>query len=110
MKRAYRDTAQGAKPKLAKSKLLIASLALSAMINAPALGQSYSYEEQEACTGDAFRLCSEFIPDIPRITSCMYAKRQQLSPRCAKMFTAGRDRHLGEQRQQPFGDADDDQD
>ena len=34
------------------------------------------------CTGDAFRLCSSEIPDIPRVTACMIKNRASLSPGC----------------------------
>jgi hypothetical protein len=39
-------------------------------------------EERQACTPDAMRLCSDFIPDVPKITKCMTAKRAQLSKEC----------------------------
>jgi len=87
-----------------KPPLIIASVLLSMIGWVPASAQeSYSYEEQEACTVDAFRLCSDKIPDIPRITACMQAKRDQLSPRCAKMFAPGRERRL-EPGQTPYHD------
>jgi hypothetical protein len=34
------------------------------------------------CTGDAFRLCSSEIPNIPRITACMVKNRSNLSTGC----------------------------
>jgi hypothetical protein len=34
------------------------------------------------CTGDAFRLCSDEIPNIPKITACMYKHRADLSTGC----------------------------
>jgi len=87
---------------LAKLRLFIALPVLSTLAMATASnGQDYSFEEQEACTSDAFRLCSELIPDIPRITACLQAKRDQLSPRCAKMFVPNRDRHLNDPNQRP---------
>lgn len=39
-------------------------------------------EERQACTPDAMRLCSEFVPDVPKITKCMTAKHAQLSKEC----------------------------
>jgi hypothetical protein len=41
-----------------------------------------SDETRQACTGDAMRLCSEFIPDVPKITACMTRKRAQVSREC----------------------------
>jgi hypothetical protein len=52
----------------------------------PAAGQSYTPEQEQACTGDAFRLCSSDIPDISRVTACMVRNKSQLSPVCRAQF------------------------
>jgi hypothetical protein len=52
----------------------------------PAAGQTYTPEQEQACTGDAFRLCSSEIPDVARVTACMVAKKSQLSPPCRAQF------------------------
>lgn len=52
----------------------------------PAAGQGYTPEQEQACSGDAFRLCSSEIPDVGRVTACMDAKRSQLSPPCRALF------------------------
>jgi hypothetical protein len=39
-------------------------------------------EARQACTPDAMRLCSEFIPDAERVKACMLRKRAQLSQAC----------------------------
>ena len=39
-------------------------------------------DPHQACAPDAMRLCSEFIPDEPKITRCMIAKKAQLSSDC----------------------------
>jgi hypothetical protein len=49
-------------------------------------GQAYTPEQEQACTGDAFRLCSAEIPDVARVTACMAAKKSQLSPVCRAQF------------------------
>ncbi len=41
-----------------------------------------SPEARQACTPDAMRLCSDFIPDVPKITKCMMSKYGQLSREC----------------------------
>lgn len=41
-----------------------------------------SPEAQQACTPDAMRLCADVIPDVPKVTACMVAKRAQLSEAC----------------------------
>jgi hypothetical protein len=43
---------------------------------------AYTAEAQQMCTGDAFRLCSSEIPNIPAITACMIKHRADLSPGC----------------------------
>jgi hypothetical protein len=48
-----------------------------------------SPEAQQACTPDAMRLCSEFIPDVPKVTACMLAKRSQLSEACRVAMRGG---------------------
>jgi len=46
-------------------------------------------EAREACTPDAMRLCSDFIPDVPKITKCMMSKYRQLSPACRVAMSRG---------------------
>jgi hypothetical protein len=55
----------------------------------PSAGYGYTPEEQQACSGDAFRLCSSDIPDVDRITACMIRNKSQLSPGCRVFFRAG---------------------
>jgi hypothetical protein len=43
---------------------------------------AYTAEQAQMCTGDAFRLCSSEIPDIPKITACMIKHRTDLSVGC----------------------------
>jgi len=43
---------------------------------------AFSAEAQQMCTGDAFRLCSSEIPNIPAITACMIKNRSSLSAGC----------------------------
>jgi hypothetical protein len=50
--------------------------------------QAYTPEQEQACTGDAFRLCSAEIPNVDRVTACMVAKKSQLSPGCRAQFRA----------------------
>jgi hypothetical protein len=67
---------------------LILTAALSVSVGSAA-AQSYTAEQQQACTGDAFRLCSSDIPDVDRITACMIRNKSQLSPPCRAQFRAG---------------------
>ena len=55
---------------------------------------AFSPEAQQMCTGDAFRLCSSEIPNIPKITACMYKHRSELSAGCRTVM----DRDLAAQK------------
>ena len=55
---------------------------------------AFSAEAQQMCTGDAFRLCSSEIPNIPAITACMYKHRADLSTGCRTVM----DRDLAAQQ------------
>jgi hypothetical protein len=63
--------------------MLATALAVSIWSSA---GQAYTPEQEQACSGDAFRLCSSEIPNVERVTACMTAKRSQLSPQCRAHF------------------------
>ena len=43
--------------------------AMSSALIMPTVAWAYTAEQQQACTGDAFRLCSSEIPSIERITA-----------------------------------------
>jgi hypothetical protein len=70
--------------KIFQSGLLFAA-ALSASLLSPA-AHAYTPEQQQACTGDAFRLCGDAIPNVDRVTVCMIRNRAQLSPGCRVYF------------------------
>ncbi len=54
----------------------------------PAASWAYTYEQQQACMGDAFRLCSSEIPNIERVKACMVRLQAELSPGCRVYFRA----------------------
>src|ERR1700754_568109 len=43
-------------------------------------------EQQMACTPDVWRLCSDQIPDVGRITACLRENTPQLSSGCRAVF------------------------
>ena len=71
-------------------------LAVAASISAMTSSASFAFsaEAQAQCTGDAFRLCSSDIPNIPKITACMMKHRADLSTGCRAVM----DRDLAAQR------------
>jgi len=44
---------------------------------------------REACTHDAFRLCSDAIPDVGKTKACLARNRASLSPACKAAFGGG---------------------
>jgi hypothetical protein len=68
------------------SKLRQAGLVLATAFTVSAVSTSESFafsaEAQAQCTGDAFRLCSSEIPNIPKITACMFKHKAELSSGC----------------------------
>ena len=71
-----------------------AAFAVAFMALASTSSFAFSAEAQQMCTGDAFRLCSSEIPNIPAITACMYKHRANLSPGCRTVM----DRDLAAQQ------------
>ena len=63
-----------------------AGLMLAFAVSVSALSSTSSFafsaEAQQMCTGDAFRLCSSEIPNIPAITACMVKHKADLSAGC----------------------------
>ena len=60
-----------------------------ALLMQPTTSQAYTQEQQAACSGDAFRLCSSEIPDVDRVTACMVRRKSELSPECRVYFRPG---------------------
>jgi hypothetical protein len=70
-----------------ESSLLAATLAAALSLSMlPQPGHAYTAEQQQYCSGDAFRLCGSEIPDVDRITACMIRNKSQLSPECRRVF------------------------
>ena len=42
---------------------------------------------REACTHDAFRLCSDTMPDVAKTKACLARNRASLSPLCKTAFS-----------------------
>jgi hypothetical protein len=72
-----------------RSRSFELGLTLAAALAASTLAgesQAYTPEEEQACSGDAFRLCGAEIPDVDRVTVCMVRNKSQLSPGCRVFF------------------------
>jgi hypothetical protein len=73
---------------------VVLAFAVAAAALSPTASFAFSAEAQQMCTGDAFRLCSSEIPNIPKITACMIKHRSDLSGGCRVVL----DRDLAAQR------------
>lgn len=78
MTKLFNDTAR----KIA----LALTFALSLSAVSSTASHAFSSEAREMCTGDAFRLCSSEIPNIPKITACMIKHRADLSTGCRSVM------------------------
>jgi hypothetical protein len=58
------------------------------MVTSAALSQGTegTAEQQEACTPDAIKLCSMFIPDPNRVKDCLIQRIAALSLRCREVI------------------------
>ena len=65
-------------------KLLAATVLAFGMLTTASL--AHTAEQEQMCAGDAMRLCSSEIPNVDRITACMYSKRASLSEGCKAVF------------------------
>ena len=68
--------------KLRQAGLMLAVAFSVSVASSPSFAFSVTAEGRALCTGDPYRLCSSEIPNIDRITSCMLAKKTQLSGPC----------------------------
>ena len=65
---------------------LVLGFAVSFSALASTAGFAFSSEARQMCTGDAFRLCSSEIPNIPAITACMIKNKANLSAGCRSVM------------------------
>lgn len=73
---------------LARSGTVFGVLAVTAAF-APAGADTV----REACTHDAFRLCSSAIPDVTKTKACLARNRASLSETCQQAFGSANGPH-----------------
>ncbi len=63
-------------------------LTAACICNTAALAQESrgTPEQRAACTPDAFRLCSDYIPDASKVESCLRHRKPELSNACRSVF------------------------
>jgi hypothetical protein len=64
----------------------------SASANAQDSEYRGTQDQQIACMGDVFRLCSSEIPDVDRIVGCLMREKSQLTIACRAVFDQDRPR------------------
>lgn len=69
--------------------LVVAVASASAQENSEYRGTD---DQQMACMGDVFRLCSSEIPDANRIVGCLVRQKSQLTIECRAVFDQNRPR------------------
>src|SRR5512139_3175594 len=64
------------------------ALSIGGVVAQDAQAQEYrgTMEQQMACTPDVWRLCSDQIPDVNRIVTCLRQNTPQLSNGCRAVF------------------------
>ncbi|WP_455407307.1 hypothetical protein [Rhodopseudomonas parapalustris] len=67
------------------SCFVVAAISLSLSFVATG-ARAYTADQQQACSGDAMRLCGAFVPDVDRITVCMMQNKARLTPGCRAFF------------------------
>jgi hypothetical protein len=58
------------------------------VVATPAAAQG-TPEQRAACEQDAYRFCSQYIPDENRTASCLRRYRVSLSPACRRLMSGG---------------------
>ena len=64
----------------------LAALALTAFMSASAAHAAGTLEQRRACRADAKKFCGEYIPNVKKITACMEANKERLTPACRAQF------------------------
>src|SRR6476620_6969572 len=69
-------------------------------LQSTAFSQEYrgTWQQQQACTPDVWRLCGAQIPDANRIVACLRRNTPNLSDRCRAVFAQGDAPSRGEDR------------
>jgi len=75
------------------AKSLRRGIFVAAMLTAvgtmtPAAAQG-TIAQREACEGDAFKFCSNFIPMVHAIENCLYQNMRNLTPACRVQMKGG---------------------
>lgn len=79
---------ENARQRLALS-VSVAAVGLVVAMTAPAAAQGTA-AQREACEGDAFRFCSQYIPFVHAIENCLFRNIRKLTPACQVQMRGGK--------------------
>ena len=69
--------------KLARTVAIV--LRAASLLSAGTSASAETFEERQACTGDAFQFCSSEIPNRDRVFSCFAASKDVISAACRSL-------------------------
>jgi hypothetical protein len=69
-----------------KTMRLFAIAAILASVTAPAAWAAGTAAQRSACQDDAFRFCSDDVPDPVAIEACLKRNVRSISPACQAQF------------------------
>lgn len=79
----------------------VAAFGLLTLVTPLGVRSALAETAREACTHDAFRLCSDAIPDVEKTKACLARNQTSLSPLCKMAF--GSARPLGHRHRRSHG-------
>jgi hypothetical protein len=68
--------------------IFLAALLSAIATMTPASAQG-TVAQREACEGDAFKFCSNFIPIVHAIENCLFQNMRNLTPACRAQMRGG---------------------
>jgi hypothetical protein len=75
---------------LAAAGLFLAFGALATPASAQRSDDAGMQNAQNACQGDAYKFCSDAIPDRAKVASCLFKHKREISPACRTVIGGGK--------------------
>ncbi|MFY9642573.1 MAG: cysteine rich repeat-containing protein [Rhodomicrobium sp.] len=73
--------------RVAAPLVIAMALCLNSYAMAEGVGNRGTKDQQDACTADVYKLCSDVIPDEKKIVACLKVNAGKLTPACRKVFS-----------------------
>jgi hypothetical protein len=75
---------------LAAAGVLLVFGALATPASAQRSDDAGMQNAQNACQGDAYKFCSDAIPDRAKVASCLFKHKREISPACRTVIGGGK--------------------